>query len=251
MNRTRKLLTAAVLGLLAVALVAGLAITSLNQPSAIAAPLPQAVTTTAPTTPSTNSGANTKGQYRDAFKQAFASRLGVDSSKLDSAYAGAVGDVVDQAVKDGKLTQAQADKIKAAAAKNGFKGVAFGQKKGANGKNKAEKVKALSQTVINAAATPLNLTGDQLKTELKSGKSIADVAQSKNVDIKTVKDAILAAIKTGLDSKVKDGKLTQAQADKAYQAAANHIDQIVNHKGGAHKGKDQKNKTNNNQNTGQ
>lgn len=224
MSRTRKLLTGIGLALLALALVAGLAITSLNQPSANAAPVAQATTTAAP-------GASTKtakNPYREAFKKALAAKLGVDESKLDTAYSGAVSDVVDQAVKDGKLTQAQADKIKANAAKNGFQGAAFGNK--ANAKQKVEKLKGIAKTELEAAAKALNTTSDDLRTQLKAGKTIAEVAQSKNVDIKTVEKAMLDAFKAQLDTRVKDGKITQAQADKALQNATRRIDKLVNHK---------------------
>ena len=44
-----------------------------------------------------------------------------------------------------------------------------------------------------AAATALGMTTDELRTELESGKSIADVASEKGVDLTTVTDAMLAA----------------------------------------------------------
>ena len=229
--KSPKFIVSTVIGLLAIALIAGLSLIALGQSSVSAASSPQAATTAvattaAATTPTAASNGTTKkaanSQYADEFKKAFAAALGVDVSKLDSAYTGAVDQTVDQAVKDGKLTQAQGDKIKAAA-KNGFKGGLgnFG-KDGQTGK-----AGTFGQATLDAAAKALGITSDELTTDLKNGQSISDVAKAKNVDLATVKTAMLASIKSELDTAVKNGKLTQAQADKAYQAATTHIDQFL------------------------
>ena len=51
-------------------------------------------------------------QYWAVFLKSFAANLGVDQAKLDKAFVDAVNATADQAVKDGKITQAQADSIK-------------------------------------------------------------------------------------------------------------------------------------------
>lgn len=218
MGRTRKVIGGVILGLVALAVVAGIAIASFGN-TASAAPAAQ----TTPT-PAVNQN-TTKGQYREAFKQAFAAKLGVDESKLDAAFTGAVDDTVDQAVKDGTITQAQADKIKQAA-QNGFQGGPFAGKAG----KRVEAIKKLGGSMLDDAAKAIGITTDELKTELKAGKSIADVASEHKVDIATVKTAMLNGLKADLDAKVKAGTITQAQADKISQAAANRIDTLVNRK---------------------
>ncbi len=102
-------------------------------------------------------------------------------------------------------------------------------KKGKKGKGHQE-AKVVGKAAFEAAAKALGLTSDELKAQLKAGKSIADVATDKKVDLKTVKDAMTAAVKTTLDAQVKDGKLTQAQADKISAAFAKKLDKLVNHK---------------------
>ena len=47
-----------------------------------------------------------------SFLNDFARRLGVSPAKVRSAYQGAMADRLDQLVKDGKLTKAQAERIK-------------------------------------------------------------------------------------------------------------------------------------------
>jgi hypothetical protein len=87
-----------------------------------------------------------------------------------------------------------------------------------------------SKAVLDAASKALTITTAELKTQLKAGKSVADVAADKKIDLQTVKDSILAAIKSELDTRVKDGKITQAQADTRYEAATSTIDKVVNAK---------------------
>src|SRR3954469_13099516 len=58
------------------------------------------------------SGSNSSSGGRDAFLNDVAGRLNVTPEKLKGAIQGAFEDQLDAAVKDGKLTQAQADRIK-------------------------------------------------------------------------------------------------------------------------------------------
>lgn len=54
--------------------------------------------------------------------------------------------------------------------------------------------------VLDAAAKALGITTDRLRTDLKNGQTIAQIAKSKNVAIKTVTDAMVAAAKKQLAS---------------------------------------------------
>ena len=47
--------------------------------------------------------------------------------------------------------------------------------------------------LIEAAAGALGITADELRTELEAGKTVADVAGEKGVDLQTVIDAVVAA----------------------------------------------------------
>ncbi len=63
------------------------------------------------------------------------------------------------------------------------------------------------------AAKALGITAANLRVALVSGKTLQEVATSKNVQLQTVTDALTAARKADVDQAVKDGLLTQAQAD--------------------------------------
>ncbi|MCU1374811.1 MAG: hypothetical protein JWO68_2097 [Actinomycetia bacterium] len=65
---------------------------------------------------------------------------------------------------------------------------------------------------LGAAATALGMSEADLQTALQGGKTIAQVAKDKGVDVQKVIDAVIAAQSAQLDQAVTDGKLTQAQA---------------------------------------
>ena len=81
---------------------------------------------------------------------------------------------------------------------------------------------------VAVAAKALGMTEAELTTELQAGKSIADVAKTKDVDINTVIDALYADLKAHIDSEVAAGKHTQAEADAKLADAKTRITQMVN-----------------------
>jgi hypothetical protein len=82
--------------------------------------------------------------------------------------------------------------------------------------------------VFDAAAKALGMSTDDLRAALRDGKSIADIAKDKQVDPSKVVDAVVAAVQADLDQAVKDGKLTQSQADEKLQNLRSRITAIVN-----------------------
>ena len=74
----------------------------------------------------------------------------------------------------------------------------------------------------------LHMTREQVITERQAGKSLVQIAQAKNVTEKQLVDTILAAKRADLDQLVRDGKLTQAQADQMYQNMQQTVPQAVN-----------------------
>jgi DNA-binding NarL/FixJ family response regulator len=78
------------------------------------------------------------------------------------------------------------------------------------------------------AAKALGMTEAELKTELQAGKSIADVAKAKNIDLDTVIAKLTAAFKAHLDEEVKSGEHTQAEADAKLAEFKTRITSMVN-----------------------
>ncbi|WP_435166757.1 hypothetical protein [Paenibacillus glycanilyticus] len=102
---------------------------------------------------------------------------------------------------------------------------------------------------LDTVATALNMTEDELKTELQAGKTIADIAEAKGVSTDSVVNALETAIHAQIDQAVTDGKLTADEAATKKEGTAAQAQSIVNgefqpkgdggHRGGAAKPKDQ------------
>jgi hypothetical protein len=73
------------------------------------------------------------------------------------------------------------------------------------------------QTGLDAAAKALKLTTDELKAQLWGGQTLSGLADKAGVDIVTVQSAVQAACQQAeidaINQAVKDGKITQANAD--------------------------------------
>lgn len=156
-------------------------------------------------TPSPNQQAKTSnGEF---FLDRLAAALGTTRDKLNGAFTQARNETVDQAVKDGRLTQEQADRIKSQQGTAPF-GFGFGVL-GRGGKGGAAFMGG--SQVRDAIAKVLGMTPEDLANQLRSGKSLAELAKGRE---QTVKDAIVSAVKPQLDQAVKDGKITQDRANQ-------------------------------------
>jgi len=118
-------------------------------------------------------------------------------------------------VADGTITQGQADKVIAA-----IDAAPKGPRHG--GMRKGAKIS------LEVAATAIGITESDLRSELRSGKSIAQVASAKGVEIQTVVDALVAAATQRIDEAVSSGKLTAAQAETMKGSLAERITDRVN-----------------------
>lgn len=89
-------------------------------------------------------------------------------------------------------------------------------------------LRKLEGLALDPVAKALGITPEQLKTDLANGQSIADIAKSKNLDLNTVIDSLVADASKRIDQAVTDKHLTQAQADKLKSALKPLITNLVN-----------------------
>lgn len=157
-----------------------------------------------------------------------AKRLNVTPDKLRDALAAAQDAQLDQAVKDKLLTQEQADRIKARRKTTGsVLGGPVGGKR-FHGKPQLfgagpRVARGFGKDIVGDAAEALGLTRAKLLEQLRAGKSIADVAKAQGTSLPDVRSAVKAATKTRLDKAVKDGDITQKQADVLRE----HLDKVL------------------------
>ena len=121
-------------------------------------------------------------------------------------------------VKDGTITQAQADKVATTLdqklpERGGFRqGLRFG-------------------AGLDEVADILGITPAELRTQLRSGKTLAEIAKTKNISQATLVDKLDAAAKTRLAAEVKAGRLTQARADAIAKKLSARITEMVTRTG--------------------
>jgi hypothetical protein len=167
-----------------------------------------------------------------------AKRLNVTPDALRSALGAAEDAQLDQQVRDGKLTQAQADAIKKRRADSGevlgpgaaggpagpggpgprgmmHPGFGLGFKTGPGG-------------ALDGAATALGLSRADLLKQLRAGRSIADIARAQSTSLDDVKAAITTAVTKELDQQVAGRKLTADQETKILAELKDHLDDLVN-----------------------
>jgi polyhydroxyalkanoate synthesis regulator phasin len=131
-----------------------------------------------------------------------------ESSWVDEALGGLVD--------DGTITQEQADAVEDALAQArpdhgpGHPGApfAFGR--------------------LSTIAESLGMDVDDLRSELRDGRTVAEVADDQGVDVQDVVDDIVAAQQERVDQAVADGDLTQDEADEIMAGAEDRVTAFVN-----------------------
>jgi hypothetical protein len=158
-----------------------------------------------------------------------AGQLGVQPSALSGALKKAMEDRIDAAVAAGRLSKEQGDAIKKQIeaggpllVPGGFRG--SGPMGGPMGPMGAPG----HMGGLDAAATYLGLSQSELMTKLQSGKTLADIAKDQGKSVDGLIDAMVADAKTHIDQAVKDGNLTQDQADQILSQVKSHITDLVN-----------------------
>ena len=172
-----------------------------------------------------------------------ASQLGIDPTKLTDALKKGLENRVDAAVAAGQLTKAQGDALKAKiesganvplilpgvgqglgrALGGGFgggPGLRFGFGVGGAFTGRDD--------VFATAATYLGVTEAELKTELASGKTLAQIATAQGKTADGLVQALYDAQKKQLDQAVTAGKLTQSQEDAILANLKTMLTSVVN-----------------------
>src|SRR5579863_951536 len=157
--------------------------------------------------------------YCTQYLQDLANRLGVTVSTLQQDKLGAKDDVLAQMVKDGKLTQSQATAIEqrlqshqACTGKDPFQGRGV----------VLNSLKQYLPNIESQVAQGLHLSSAQLTADLKNGQSLDQIAKTQGVSTAQLHTLVLNAVQSAANQAVKDGNLTQAQANGLMQELQQH-----------------------------
>ena len=153
--------------------------------------------------------------YCQQYLQDLANRLGVSVSTLQQDKLGAAKDVLAQLVKDGRLTQNQANQIKQRLESHT---ACSGNGRGLWGRGvEMQALKQYLPSVATQVAQGLHMTVDQLKAQLQSGKSLSDIATAQGVSSSQLQTLVTKTIQSTVTKAVSDGNLTQQQATNIMQ----------------------------------
>ena len=87
---------------------------------------------------------------------------------------------------------------------------------------------ATTSGTLDAAASYLGVTEAALRTSLRDGSTLAEVAEEKGKSVEGLKDALLTAARADLADAVEDGRLTAAQQAEILADLSDRIDDLVN-----------------------
>lgn len=165
--------------------------------------------------PSPSAGKETPGQI---FLDKLAGVLHLSSSQAAAdAIKQAQLQTVDQMLKDGTITQAQADEAKSRINSGKGIGPGFVPHPGEGPMGKGKVMRDVFKAGLDAAVKDLKTTPEDLKNALRSGRTLADLESAAGVTDAKLRADVKDAAKKVLDAAVKAGTITQAQEDKWLQ----------------------------------
>jgi hypothetical protein len=135
-------------------------------------------------------------------------------------------------VEDGTITAEQADVVTAHLVENrpergefrggeGRSGDGHGGHRGGPG--------MFGRGVASEALTDLlGIDGEELRTQLRAGTTLAEIAAAQGVDVQAVIDELVAEVAERVDNAVENGRIDQAEADEKLAEAEAKITDMVN-----------------------
>jgi hypothetical protein len=172
-------------------------------------------------------GATTFGSPKEESQAVIddaAKQLGIAPSKLSDALKTALENRVDAAVEAGRLSKAEGDALKTRIESGNVPLFPPGPPRGFRDHDGFRH----HGPHLDTAATYLGLTEAQLRTELQSGKTLAQIATAHGKTAEGLVGALVAAAGKKLDEAVAAGRLTRAEADSMLAGLKERITDFVN-----------------------
>lgn len=181
----------------------------------------------------------TKGQQLiDDYLSKLAANLGISVDQLKSALTTTDEQMLDQAVADGKITQAEADNIKAKIESGDtpllrpFIGQGHGRGPGfGRGFARGFMFGIGDGDVVKQTADFLGIDRQAVIDALQNNQTLAQIAQDHGKTADELSSYIYDQLKSNLDQAVKDNKITQAREDSTLSNAKDRINTAINNAG--------------------
>lgn len=187
-------------------------------------------------TPSPTPGAGRAAQAQervDDWLNRLAGNLGVTPDRLRDALKQTAIQQVDEALAAGRLTPEQAQRAKDAITSG--ERLPFGGFGGPGGHHRGGPGGGIGGFRIQAddgLAQFLGITPEQLRTERREGKSLAEIAQAHGKSRGDLKQFLTDSMSVRLSSAVQSGRIAQAAADQMLQRFSENLDRMIDAKPG-------------------
>lgn len=161
------------------------------------------------------------------FLDRVAQIAGIDSTKLKDAFKQASKENIDAKLTEGKITQEQANEMKERIDSEELKGLGFGGPQGRGGIGFMDRGAELDDV-----AEFLGMSESDLRTALhEDSKTLLTIAKEKGKSETQLTAFLSTKFDERLATAVKDGKITQAQADKMKENKNDRISRLMNETG--------------------
>lgn len=162
----------------------------------------------------------TPRQESQAIINDAANQLGVQPSELSSALKQALKNRVDEAVADGRLTKDEGQRMKERINADDVPLLGPGLRR--------HHGPGPFHAKLEAAAEYLGLTQAQLREALSDGKTLAQVARSRDKSVDGLVDSLVEGAEQKLEDDVQAGRLTEAEKREMLSGLKQRITQMVN-----------------------
>jgi hypothetical protein len=172
-------------------------------------------------------GATTAGAAgRPSFADDVAARLGVSVDILRAAFHDALEARIDAAVAAGRLTPERAATLRERL--EHAKALGLGLRKAFARRHHVSVPRLrVAARGLGAAAHYIGGTVPELRTEVRDGRSLAQIAMAHGKSVDGLVDALLARAKARLDRAVEHDRLTRERADKLLERLTDGVERFV------------------------
>jgi hypothetical protein len=168
----------------------------------------------------TSPGDRSRAVIDDAAQQ-----LGVNPDRLSAALRKALENQIDAEVTAGRLTKEQGEELKRRIESSDFPLLGL---RGLHRGFDFDRHGGLFARGFDAAATYLGISESELRAQLLSGKSLAEVAKAQRKSVDGLVDTLVADARKQIEGAVDAGRLTRAQADQIEADLKNRVQRRVN-----------------------
>jgi hypothetical protein len=156
-----------------------------------------------------------------------ARQLGIEPRELGDALEQALKNRVDAAVREGRMTRTQGERLKARIDAGKMPLFGLGHRFGPHGHHH-DRPHFGRPGKLDAAASYLGMTVAQLRSALEGGKTLAQVARDRDKSVDGLVDALVANAERKLTEAVEAGRLTEAEKREMLTGLRERITNLVN-----------------------